>query len=238
MNKPSNIGIVCAHPREMRAVSSVLKNASLERFSLFKGYTGMLEGSPSVVIGSGMGGDSSYLATKQIIPLFQPGLIVDFGVAAGLRSDLHPGDVIAAEKVVDLSYFLRAWKEEDPFFSLSPSLPGKLELEEIPMAEESMKLLREIEGLISGVIGSADFTLQNSMVREELARRGIDAFDNETFSVVGAASEAGISCISVRAISDLGCENALEEFQQNFKAAIKNALDCLRKISLTPANSP
>lgn len=230
MNKPLDIGIVCGHPREMRAVASILKDAARERFSLFNGYTGMLEDCSCVVIGSGMGADRAYLATKQIIPLFEPRLIMDFGVAAGLRSDLSPGDVIAAEKVKDLSRLIKAWEEEAPFFTRRPNLAGNLEAEDISLTKERLKPLGEIQGLKQAVVGSADFTLRNSLVGEELLGRGVDVFDNETFWVVKAAVEADVPCVSVRAVSDSGDEKALGDFHQHFKSVIKKALGYLREI--------
>ena len=98
----TDIGIVCSHPKETRKLASVLKKARKERFSLFHGYTGILQGYRCVIIESGKGGNRAFVAAKQVFALFGPRIILDFGVAAGVHPDLRPGSVFFAQKISEL----------------------------------------------------------------------------------------------------------------------------------------
>ena len=222
-----DLGIVCSHPRETRAIVSLLKDGKRERFSLFIGYIGFLCGISCVIIESGMGRDRAYLAAKQTIPLFKPRVILDFGVAAGVNPALCPGTVFLAKKSVDLSEFMSIWEKRDPFFTSTQHLPDKVDSEEIGVHSEILDQIVKSDDIKTGTAGSADFFLRSSLVRDELARRAIDIFDYETFSVLKAAVESGIPALSVRGVSDSGRDNAQEEFQTNLKKAIFRAADFL-----------
>jgi len=227
MSDIMDIGIVCSHLLETRTVVSLLTNTRKERFSLFAGYTGNLYGLSCAILESGMGADRAYLAAKQIISLFKPCVILDFGVAAGVNPALSPGMVFLAEKARDLTSFVRLWEAQDPFFSSTQHLPGNMDIEEIPMSSEILAQVRNKSDVKTGMAGSADFFLRSSLVREELGRRGIDIFDYETFSVVKAASESGIPVLSIRGVSDLGNDSAQEGFRKNFQNALVQAGDFL-----------
>lgn len=230
MDSSADIGIVCSHPKETRALASVLKKAQKERFSLFKGYTGILQGYRTVIIESGMGGDRAFVAAKQILGTFGLRIVLDFGVAAGVHPDLCPGSVFFAQKVVDLSGFIRNWQSIDPFLGSVSKAPGKFERKEIEISELFLSEMGRMKGLALGAVGSADFFLADSLVRRELFRRGIDLFDYESFSVIRAAAENGVLCMSLRGVTDRGDETALEDFHKNLDKTLSDTVDYLSRI--------
>jgi len=222
-----DIGIVCSHPRETRALAARLKNREKKIYSLFTGYTGSLLNYSCVIIESGMGGDRAYIATKQLIPLWEPRLIIDFGVAAGVNPELFPGAVFMAEKAWGISRLVKSWERTDPFFTSAQNLPEKIDGNEQCPDPGIMEEAKKIPDVHTGIVGSADFFLKSKLVREEFSRRGIDSFNYETFAVFQAANEAGVPCISIRGISDTGGENAQPEFRKNLKKAISGATEAL-----------
>lgn len=230
MDTSADIGIVCSHPKETRKLAVVLKNAQREPFSLFKGYSGILHGYRCVIIESGMGGDRAFVAAKQILTIFRPRVVLDFGVAAGVHPDLCPGSVFFAQKAVDLSGFFRYWQSVDPFFSSISLAPAKFESEEIEISELFLSEMGRMKGLALGTLGSADFFLTDSLVRKELFRRGIDLFDYESFSVIKAAAENGILCMSLRGVTDRGDETAQADFHKNLDQALSATTDYLSRI--------
>jgi len=230
MEEKTEIGIVCSHPRETRGAVSILKNVESKQFSLFPGYTGDCGGRKCVVIESGMGADRAFIAAKQLVPIFHPDLIVDFGVAAGLSPSLEPGRVILSGKVKDVSTFLKDWEREDPFFSSLPRLPEEYPLEEVDTPEEWMERIGRSGDMTPAVIGCSDFFLRSAIVREALLARGVEAFDFESFSVMKASEEAGIPSLCIRGISDRGDESAPGEFKSNLSRAITAAAGALKGI--------
>jgi adenosylhomocysteine nucleosidase len=230
MDSSADIGIVCSHPKETRALASVLKKAQKERFSLFKGYTGILQGYRTVIIESGMGGDRAFVAAKQILGTFRPRIILDFGVAAGVHPDLCPGSVFFAQKVVDISGFIRYWQSIDPFLSSVSIAQTKFKMEEIEISELFLGEMGRMKGLALGTVGSADYFLADSLVRRELFRRGIDLFDYESYSVLRAASENGALCMSLRGVTDRGDESAQEDFQKNLDRTLSVSVDYLSHV--------
>lgn len=224
MTFKADMGIVCSHPKETRAVAALLEGARREQFSLFTGHTGVLENRPCAVIESGMGGDRAYIAAKQLIGLVQPALILDFGVAAGVRDGLMAGSVIMAEKAVDASPLIKEWAKTDPFFMTPPRFTKEPILKELAIAlpPEIKSALAGWEKVREGVIGSADFFLEHSLVRQELARRGVDAFCYEAFAVIQSSMEAGVPAFSIRGISDSGDEDAHRQFRDGLNAALSS----------------
>jgi nucleoside phosphorylase len=230
MDTTADLGIVCSHPKETRVLASVLKRAQKERFSLFKGYSGILQGYRSVIIESGMGGDRAYVAAKQILGTFNPQIIIDFGVAAAVHPDLSPGSVFFAQKVVDLSDFIRYWQGVDPFLSSISRAPANFERREIEISELFLGEMGRLQGLAFGTVGSADFFLVDSMVRKELFRRGIDLFDYESYFVIKAAAENGVLCMSLRGVTDRGDETAQEDFHKHMEQSLDVTVDVLMRI--------
>ncbi|MBN1902460.1 hypothetical protein JW926_14130 [Candidatus Sumerlaeota bacterium] len=230
MDSAAEIGIVCSHPKEAKSLASILKSAERERFSLFGGYSGILEGYRSVIIESGVGGDRAYVAAKQILGIYKPRIILDFGVAAAVHPELSPGSVFFAQKVVDLSDFISKWKSVDPFFHSASGAPEKFERRDLDISELFLSEMGRLQGLSFGTTGSADFILSDSLVRKELFRRGIDLFDCESYSVIRAASENGVLCMSLRGVTDRGDETALDDFQKNLEQALSSAVDYLRRV--------
>jgi nucleoside phosphorylase len=226
MNENS-IAIVCSHPLESRAVASILKNAKKQKFSLFRGYTGEFENFHCSIIESGMGSNLAYIATKQLEPIFHPGLIIDFGAVAGVNPELAAGEIIIAERIIDLSEFINEWKKTDPFFQ---SPPPDTKTEELKTDLKILKNIEKVEKIIKGVIGSADHFLDNSRIRKKIAGMEIDAFDYESFAVIKSASEMVIPGISLRVISDNGDEKAGADFKKNIKKVLPGAANCLRRI--------
>jgi len=230
MNEGVVLGIVCSHPAEMRAVLAIMKEKHDVRFSLFKGCEGRLGERPCVAIESGMGGDRAYVATKQLLPIYRPRVILDFGLAAGLRADIVPGDVVVADRVLDCSVFLGSWKERDPFLTNDP--PGTV-LEEGSVLEPAEGVLAAAErnGLKRAAVGSAEFFLESGRVRDALRDLGVDVFDYETWSVGLAAHEAGVSWASLRAVSDGGTQSAREDFHRHMKASLSKASEALARFA-------
>jgi len=232
MSEKIDMGIVTSHPSETRAVIALLKDARNKSFSLFTGAVGMLEGHRCAVIESGMGSSRAFIAAKQLLPVFHPALIVDFGVAAAVGSDLVPGDVVIAQKVVDVAPLIEAWKRIDPFFLSPPRLTIEPPLKELTAAiqPDVANEMKKWQGLKTGVIASADFFLRSSIVRNELGRRGVDAFCYESFAVAKAAAEAATPWLSLRGISDTGGEDALARFHRSLNKALTCARDALSQM--------
>ena len=232
MSEKIDIGIVTSHPSETRTISALLKDACNKSFSLFTGAAGTLEGQRCAVIESGMGKSRAYIAAKQLLTVFHPALIVDFGVAAAVSAGLAVGDVVIGQKVVDVTPLIEAWKQNDPFFLLPPRLTTEPPLEELTASiqQDAANMIKKLVGVKTGVIASADFFLHSSVVRNELAQRGVDAFCYETFAVTKAASEAMTPWLSLRGISDTGDKDALEQFHRSLNRVLTCARDALNQI--------
>ena len=231
MSDKAYMGIVCSHSKEAAAAASVLKQAKKQRFSLFTGYTGFLSNRKTVIIESGMGGDRSYIAAKQLIPLYKPEILLDFGVAAGVSAKLSPGDVAIIARAYDMSAYFQNLEKEDPFISERHPIPESAMHNSITANGIPQKLRENPEGAFPANSASADYFLNDSFICKELQKRGVDVFTFETYSLFQAASEAKIPFFGLRVISDRGDEKAGKDFRRNLRKALNNASLYLKKIS-------
>ena len=233
MTFKAEIGVVCSHPKETRTVAALLDGAKRAQFSLFTGFCGILENRPCAVIESGMGGDRAYIAAKQLIGLFQPEMILDFGVAAGVHNGLNVGSVVMAVKAAEVSPLIKEWAKIDPFFITPPKFAKEPILKEIIIAPppELISAFDGWEKIKEGAVGSADFFLEHSLVKKELSKRGVDAFCYETFAVIQSSREAGVPALSIRGISDNGEEDAHRQFRGGLNAALSSLADILVRLA-------
>lgn len=223
------IGIVCSHPKETKSLSAVLKNAKKARFSLFRGMEGMLGDKPCIVIESGMGGDRAYAAVKQLIPLYEPEVILDFGAAAALSGDFSPGDLVAVNAAMNCSAFLSAWKKSDPFFNDPAQIPD-MDFPVIRVPSNVTSVFQKIGDISVTDAGCADHFIESETVRNTLQEQEIGLFDYETWSVFQASKESGVLYGSLRVITDKAGKNAVKEFRKNAGPALNRAAGILPSI--------
>jgi adenosylhomocysteine nucleosidase len=100
------IGVICAIPQEWAYLHSVLAGPSREQVAHVTFDSGELGGRRVVLAAAGMGKVNAGLVATLLADRFDCGTIVFTGVAGGLDPQLHIGDIVIADRIVQHDFGL------------------------------------------------------------------------------------------------------------------------------------
>lgn len=100
------IGVICAIPQEWAYLHSILAEASREQIARITFDSGELDGHRVVLAAAGMGKVNAGLVATLLADRFHCSTIVFTGVAGGLDPQLHIGDIVIADRVVQHDFGL------------------------------------------------------------------------------------------------------------------------------------
>ncbi len=187
--------IVSALYEEIREVVEHLEDKTTLQGFRFEVCQGLLHGTVPVitaVIGSGK--VNAAIHTSMLIERFHPEEVIGLGIAVGIASYLHLGDLVCVHRAVQ--YDLDLQRFGFPRGGINGSLPAIIES------------TYTMDGVCSEMVvtaGTADrfltreFAADNRWLVDELQ---VHIGDMESYAVLAAAHEAAIPCLFFRVISD------------------------------------
>uniref|UniRef100_UPI001D1582D4 5'-methylthioadenosine/adenosylhomocysteine nucleosidase n=1 Tax=Cohnella sp. REN36 TaxID=2887347 RepID=UPI001D1582D4 len=167
-------------------------------------YAGELAGRETLLLRCGIGKTNAAWTTAVLIERYRPDLILHYGVAGGLAAGLRVGDVVLATELaysdVDATAFGYEYGQVPQMPSRYPVEPGLLAL-----AERAASSAGTEGRLARGLITTADAFVnrpeQAAAIRAHFPE--VQAIDMEGAAIAQTASRFGVSCLVVRALSDL-----------------------------------
>jgi len=185
------IGIIAALKREVKSLIDEMEGYPYIKKSDISShpiYEGTINGKKVIVVISGVGKKGAKRATRILIDLYSPDLIVTTGYAGSLSPDFVVGDVVEFTRAVSES------GENIDFIK-----PGPLAF------HDSSILFKDTQ---NETILTVDRFIESVSEKKELGRKlKASIVDMESLYVGKIAVEHGISCIGIRVISDdLGLE--------------------------------
>jgi adenosylhomocysteine nucleosidase len=244
----SPIAVLTAVPQEFAAIAARARIGDERTVGDTRFASADLEGVPVVLAQCGIGKVNAAFAATVLLDRLGCGAVVFCGVAGSLNPQLHVGDVLIADRLVQHDYGALA---ERAFW---PTEPGR-----IPVAEAQARhmgyaapaaLLQRLEQLAQaarlppvriagverrpnirfGAVLTGDTFLNCAYTRSELqALHEGDAIEMEGAAVAQVAAKFGAPCVVIRTISDEasgGSHLAFAEFA---------ALAAANSAALTPA---
>ena len=152
-------------------------------------WVGSWEGVSIVLVRTGMGKDCALSALKEVLSRTVPALVLSIGYAGGLDLRLKVGDLVVADKVLEI--------DQNATFSKNyPVNPQELDLFIKLISQKKITVYR-------GTLITVNQVISNSSAKQELgSSHKALAVDMETSSLIGHCIEKQIPFVSVRAISD------------------------------------
>ena len=95
------IGIIGAMQMEVEGLLHSMENPQPRQVGKNTYYSGRIDGVPCVVACSGEGKVNAAICAQSMLLLYHPDLIINSGVAGGIGKEVHIGDVVFADAVVE-----------------------------------------------------------------------------------------------------------------------------------------
>lgn len=185
------IGLIAAMTQESDALLRCVKGWERIEVGRLRGTRFELCGKTCLLATSGMGVRRAIEATRNLVglstPLNTPQLLISFGIAGAVESDLEIGDVVLAEAVCKLDQGIAG--------SLSP-LASWPEAAREAAARALAKRGRRL------FAGTAITTGGSQVMEHQLGEMKHPILEMETAGIAQVAEEKGIPLLSLRAISD------------------------------------
>jgi adenosylhomocysteine nucleosidase len=184
------IGLIAAIPQESEALLRYIKGWKRIALGSFRSYRFELAGHSCLLVTSGMGVRRASAATRTLVEMSAPHILISFGIAGAVEADLQIGDVITVESVC----------------RLEQGVPGTL----LPLSSWSEAAQEAAAQALSGhgkrlLTGTAVTTTGSQIVEYLPGKMLHPILEMETAGIAEVAAEQGIALLSLRAISDGPC---------------------------------
>jgi adenosylhomocysteine nucleosidase len=181
------IGLIAAMTQESEALLRCIKGWRRITLGPFRGVRFQLKDRNCLLVTSGIGIKRAIDATRTLLAVISPHLLVSFGIAGAVNDDLNIGDVVVARNTC----------------LLDQGLPGQLQsLASLSEAawEAAAQVLRPAGARL--VPGTAITTRGSQLVPQQSGEMTNPLLEMETASIGQIAAEAGIPLLSIRSVSD------------------------------------
>lgn len=214
--------VQCALALEARSVASRLKRGRRGSLGLFQAWDGMLAGVPVLVVVSGMGASEAAICASEMIRMFEPCGLMDFG-AAGALSETWAIGKCALVGSADAYPPPRLIPQPD-------RTTPRPTVAEAWSDREWLKVGEDVLHLPSAKVGCADPPVTNLHLARYLATTyGFDWVDCESHSVLDAAARHGVRAAGLRVVSDHCGPDAPKQFEEHARRALRDAAKVLEK---------
>ncbi len=230
------IGILCALPQEQALLVAAMGEPPPLSGDAIEARRGTLDGRAVVIAASGVGKVRAAVTATLLVERFRCRALVLSGVAGGLSEDAHIGDLVVADRVIDVDYG-RLTPEGRIVYQ-----PGVLPIPEEkpdpgyllpqPLLARVRERLDELEPDVTlGTILTTDAYLAAPTERDQLAGEwGGLAIEMEGSALCGVAERFGLPWLVVRALSDRAGEDSLDDFNAFLDAAAASSARLVQEL--------
>lgn len=231
--------ILCAFDAEAEVLNHAMKQTQERVIDGLKFTVGQLRGRNVALAQTGIGKVNAAMTTTAAALTLHPNEIVFSGIAGGLSSRVHPGDIVIGESVAqhDVGRLESDGFRNTPtdayggghnplFFAADGRLlqcaeaaTANLKLEGIP-GKDGLR----VPSIMKGVIVTGDVFVASSTKKAELIKEfKADAVEMEGGAVAQVCRQFRVPCIVIRSISDNADESADTDLKQFYKTAAANS---------------
>lgn len=230
------IGILCAMEEEQALLVAALGDPPILPGDGLEARQGLLDGRPVVVAAAGVGKVRAATTATLLVERLGCGSLVLTSVAGGLSADLDIGDLVIAERVIDIDYGRLTDTGRLVYQPGSLPLPGVVPEPGYRLAEDLAARVRASLAASDlrvsfGTILTGDAFLASTGQRDELATRwSALAIEMEGSAVCGVAERFGLPWLIVRALSDRAGDESVVDFRAFLSTAAESSARLVRTL--------
>ncbi len=220
------IGIIGAMEIEIEEIKKNITVVQTETVAGMNFYKGTLGNTEVILAQSGIGKVFSAACTQAMIMKFAPDIIINIGVCGGLSKELHTGDIILGDKVVQ--YDMDTSAVGDPIGLISGINKIYFDCDANTNSDIEDILKAKNINYKKGVVATGDKFINDSALVKWLC---------DNFDAIGgdmeSASIGHVCCINnvpfaiLRSMSDSGDENSDNDYKSSLDYAAKTTCDII-----------
>lgn len=219
-------GIIGAMPEEIEALKKSITSLTTHTVGTKEFHTGKIGSKDVVLCCSGIGKVSAAVATALAISRFGADIVINTGVAGGLKPETHVCDVVIGTATCQHDFDLRIF---DYKLGQVPGFEPTIKLEQ-QYVDAGIKAAKEIAerfsfNVHSGLIISGDQFIAGNEHNSKLQQNFPQAYatEMEAGAIVQAAKTLNKPAIVIRTISDNANETADMTFEEMLPLATRNS---------------
>lgn len=214
------IGIIGAMELEVAELKARMTVANTVKKAGMEFQEGVLNGTPVVIVRSGVGKVNAALCVQILADLFQISHIINTGVAGSLNAELNIGDILISRDALHHDV-------DATIFGYKPGEVPQMGLREFPADQALVNLARDtcqrinpdIRAMIGRVVSGDQFISDKTVKAHLVETYQGDCAEMEGAPIAHGAYLNGIPFVIIRAISDKADDSAEMDYPTFEKAA-------------------
>jgi adenosylhomocysteine nucleosidase len=249
--------VIGAMPEEIAAYDGIIESRKEVNVGGIHFIKGNIKKRNVVFVVSGVGKVNAAMTCTILLQHFKPSRVLFTGVAGGISQDIHIGDIVIADSVVQHDFgtltndsSIKYWGAQNPidqsrnpvFFKADSLLlrTAKLQSSNIILTPIVINQSSRFPAIKNGIIATGDQFISSLQKKLELKKTlNAQAVEMEGGAVAQVCYQQKVPFLIIRSISDLAGSDAEVNFNEFVKTASKNAAQFVQRIieSLPEANS-
>lgn len=221
-----NFGIICAMEEEIKELKENLSDVNEKNLSGVIFYEGNLSGQKVVIVRSGIGKVEAGITAMMMVTNFDIDVLIHSGSSAGIGEGLSVGDIVLSTETAYHDVNATAAGYE---WGQVPDQPARFEASKEWV--QKIKEATEDKGIEpkTGLIVTGDQFIAGQAMIDEILKHfpNAQAAEMEGAAVGQVANQFKIPYVVVRAMSDVGDENANQSFEEFIIEAGKRSAQIL-----------
>ena len=225
------IGIIGAMELEVETLKAHMTTTNITTKANMEFHEGTLNGTPVVIVRSGVGKVNAALCVQILADLFQVTAIINTGVAGSLNAALDIGDILISKDALhhDVDATIFGYKPGEV-----PQLGCREFLADEHLIEVAASTCQEVNPDIhvhTGRVVSGDQFVASSEVKDELIREFAGSCtEMEGAAIAQAAYLNHVPFVVLRAISDKADNSATMDYPTFEKAAARHCANLVKEM--------
>ena len=221
------IGIIVAEVEEMEALKEIMENINSIHIYNLNIYTGKINNRDFLLVRGGVGKVNSARVAQIITDKFDLNFIINVGSAGGLSEDLHIGDIVLGETLVQHDFDVTAFGREKGFIPET----GKFFESDKNLLEKFKNVKINNQKIVVGTIASGDMFLTDSDLKEKIKQNfNATCVEMEGAAVAQVCTLNKVPFIVIRSISDIPNGKNEIDFNEYLKLASKNCAEFISQL--------
>lgn len=225
------IAVIGAMEEEVTILRSEMENRDVKTIAGSEFTTGLLKGTDTVLLRSGIGKVNAAMTTAVLIHEFKPDIIINTGSAGGLSPDLQVGDVVVSSEVRHHDVDVTAFGYE---YGQVPQLPAAFKADEklVQVALEASKELTDVK-TVKGLIATGDSFMNDPVRVQAIGEKftNLQAVEMEAAAIAQVAHQFQVPFVVIRALSDIAGKESDISFDQFLPKAGLHSANLVMKMA-------